>query len=213
MSNNRLHIKTKYRLHVCNAECSCLFSFCLNFVEKEYDKAIEMYTKAIDLDPKNAVFFANRSLAHLRQESFGSALEDGIAAVKVDPAYLKGYYRRAAAQMSLGKFKKALMDFELVAKRRPNDKDASMKFNECNKLVKKQAFERAISNDVPEKTLTEVYHDLESITIEDDYVGPQLEDGKVTLKFMEELMEFYKDQKKLHRKFAYKVSLYHTSTQ
>lgn len=42
--------------------------------------------------------------------------------------------------------------------------------------------------------------------IEDDYVGPQLEDGKVTLKFMEELMEFYKDQKKLHRKFAYKVS-------
>lgn len=43
--------------------------------------------------------------------------------------------------------------------------------------------------------------------IEDDYVGPQLEDGKVTLKFMEELMEFYKDQKKLHRKFAYKVSI------
>lgn len=43
------------------------------------------------------------------------------------------------------------------------------------------------------------------IDIEDEYVGPQLEDGKVTLKFMEELMEFYKDQKKLHRKFAYKV--------
>lgn len=41
--------------------------------------------------------------------------------------------------------------------------------------------------------------------IEDDYVGPQLEDGKVTLQFMEELMEFYKQQKKLHRKFAYKV--------
>lgn len=43
------------------------------------------------------------------------------------------------------------------------------------------------------------------IAIEDDYVGPQLENGKVTLKFMEELMEFYKDQKRLHRKFAYKV--------
>lgn len=43
------------------------------------------------------------------------------------------------------------------------------------------------------------------LAIEDDYVGPQLENGKVTLKFMEELMEFYKDQKRLHRKFAYKV--------
>lgn len=131
--------------------------------EKEYDKAIEMYSKAIELEPENAVFYANRSLAHLRVESFGSALEDGISAVKSDPAYLKGYYRRAAAQMSLGKFKKALSDFELVAKRRPNDKDAAMKFNECNKLVKKQAFEKAISNDVPEKTLAEVHSDLESI--------------------------------------------------
>lgn len=45
------------------------------------------------------------------------------------------------------------------------------------------------------------------IAIEDDYTGPQLEDGKVTLNFMKDLMEFYKDQKKLHRKFAYKVSL------
>lgn len=130
---------------------------------KEYDKAIEMYTKAIELDPKNAVYYANRSLAHLRQESFGSALEDGILAVKNDPTYIKGYYRRAAAQMSLGKFKKALTDFEFVAKRRPNDRDAAMKFTECNKLVRKQAFEKAISNDVPEKTLAEIHSDLESI--------------------------------------------------
>lgn len=122
-----------------------------------------MYSKAIESEPNNAVYYANRSLAHLRMEAFGSALEDGIAAVKSDPAYLKGYYRRAAAQMSLGKFKKALTDFEYVAKRRPSDKDAALKYNECNKLVKKQAFEKAISNDVPEKTLAEVHSDLESI--------------------------------------------------
>lgn len=131
--------------------------------EKEYEKAIEMYAKAIELEPNNAVYYANRSLAHLRLESFGSALEDGVMAVKNDPAYLKGYYRRAAAHMSLGKFKKALTDFEFVAKRRPNDKDAALKFTECNKLVKKAAFEKAISNDVPEKTLAEIHSDLESI--------------------------------------------------
>ena len=73
-----------------------------------------MYSKAIDLDPNNAVYLANRSLAHLRQESFGYALTDAISAVKSDPAYLKAYYRRAAAQMSLGKFKLALADFEYV---------------------------------------------------------------------------------------------------
>lgn len=124
-----------------------------------------MYSKAIELEPTNAIYYANRSLAYLRQECFGSALEDGILAVKNDPTYIKGYYRRAAAQMSLGKFRKALTDFELVAKRRPNDKDAAMKYTECNKLVRKQAFERAISNDIPEKTLAELYSDLESISM------------------------------------------------
>lgn len=100
------------------------FSTCLNmtlflitkiFLDKDYNKAIEMYTKAIELNPGNAIYYANRSLAHLRQESFGYALQDGIAAVKADPSYLKGYYRRAAALMSLGKFKQALLDFEYVS--------------------------------------------------------------------------------------------------
>lgn len=41
--------------------------------------------------------------------------------------------------------------------------------------------------------------------IEDEYSGPKLEDGKVTITFMKELMQWYKDQKKLHRKCAYQV--------
>ncbi|EDV30264.1 uncharacterized protein Dana_GF23034 [Drosophila ananassae] len=172
---------------------------------KEFTKAIDMYSKAIELQPNSAIYYANRSLAHLRQESFGYALQDGISAVKADPSYLKGYYRRAAAHMSLGKFKQALCDFEFVAKCRPNDKDAKLKFTECSKIVKMRAFERAIAVDKPEKTLSEMYRDMENITIEDDYKGPQLEDGKVTLQFMKDLMEHYKGQKRLHRKFAYKI--------
>lgn len=43
--------------------------------------------------------------------------------------------------------------------------------------------------------------------IEDEYIGPKLEDGKVTEKFIKDLMEWFKDQKKLHRKCAYQVNL------
>lgn len=46
---------------------------------------------------------------------------------------------------------------------------------------------------------------LFSPAIEDEYSGPQLQDGKVTSDFMVELMKFYKDQKKLHRKYVYQV--------
>lgn len=35
--------------------------------------------------------------------------------------------------------------FTQVTKVRPSDKDAKLKYNECNKIVKKIAFEKAIS--------------------------------------------------------------------
>lgn len=44
--------------------------------------------------------------------------------------------------------------------------------------------------------------------VENDYVGPRLgEDGKVSEDFMLELMEHYKSQKKLHKKYAYRILL------
>ena len=41
--------------------------------------------------------------------------------------------------------------------------------------------------------------------IEDEYTGPKLEDGKVTAKFMNNMVDWFKDQKKIHRKCAYQV--------
>lgn len=38
-------------------------------------------------------------------------------------------------------------------------------------------------------------------------MGPKLEDDKVTLKFMQDLIEWYRNEKKLHRKYAYKILL------
>lgn len=218
--------------------CFFFYSFCFHFlyifiyiddtIEKDFSKAIELYTKAIEVETdakKLAVLYANRAFSHLKQESFGYALNDAQTAIKSDPTYLKGdffyvifvsqnvrnikilgYYRRAASLVALGKFKQALSDYELVCKRCPSDEDAKTKFTECNKMVKKIAFEKAIAVDKVDKTLAEVFKDLESIAIEDDYVGPKLENGNVTVKFMEELLDWYKNQKKLHRKYAYKVS-------
>ena len=41
---------------------------------------------------------------------------------------LQGYYRLASANMTPGKFKLALKDFEAVKKVRPRDKDAITKY-------------------------------------------------------------------------------------
>ncbi|KAK6635261.1 Serine/threonine-protein phosphatase 5 [Polyplax serrata] len=173
------------------------------FRKQMYQKAIEMYSKAIEANPTVAAYYGNRSIAYLKTECFGYALEDASKSLEIDKTYLKGYYRRATAYMSLGKFKLALRDYETVKKARPNDKDAQLKFIECNKIVKKIAFERAIAVDDTKSIADSI--DLENIVIEDEYTGPKLENGKVTLEFMNCLMQHYKEQKKLHRKYAYKI--------
>lgn len=111
----------------------------------------------------------------------------------------------AASYMALGKTKLALKDYETVFKARPNDKDAKLKFNECSKIVRQQAFERAIAVDTVKKSVSESIN-IDSMAVESTYTGPHLING-VTLEFMQELMEAYKDQKKLHRKYAFQVLL------
>ena len=50
---------------------------------------------------------------------------------------------------------------------------------------------------------------LHFAVIESDYNGPSLKDGKiVTEEFVKELLSFLRDQKKLHKKYAYEVSHY-----
>ena len=47
---------------------------------------------------------------------------------------------------------------------------------------------------------------LETMSIDDNYNGPVLSaDGKVTVEFMKELIEAFKQGTKLHRKYAYKI--------
>lgn len=43
--------------------------------------------------------------------------------------------------------------------------------------------------------------------MEGSYDGPRLEEN-ITAEFMTDLLAFFKDQKRLHRKYAYKVNLY-----
>ncbi|XP_046744529.1 serine/threonine-protein phosphatase 5 [Diprion similis] len=176
------------------------------FKKQDYNRAIELYTKAIEVDSTVAVYYGNRSFAYLKTECFGYALTDASKAIELDRNYVKGYYRRAAAYMSLGKFKLALKDYETVTKARPNDKDAKTKFTECNKMVKKLAFEKAISVEENKKNIADTIN-LEDMAIEDEYTGPKLENDKVTLEFMTDLIAWYKKQNKLHRKYAYKILL------
>eukprot|EP00029_Vermamoeba_vermiformis_P006631 TRINITY_DN2658_c0_g1_i1.p1 TRINITY_DN2658_c0_g1~~TRINITY_DN2658_c0_g1_i1.p1 ORF type:complete len:234 (+),score=47.41 TRINITY_DN2658_c0_g1_i1:39-704(+) len=97
--------------------------------DKNYDEAIAMYTRAIDLfsktkDPRGALFYGNRAAAYLQLEDYESVVEDCTKAIGLDSCYLKGYMRRATAHEKLTNLSEALDDYKKVLELEPSSETA-----------------------------------------------------------------------------------------
>jgi serine/threonine-protein phosphatase 5 len=64
--------------------------------------------------------------------------------------------------------------------------------------------QKAIAVDDPKSIAESI--DINSYGVEDSYTGPRL-DGEITPEFMVELIRTFKEQGKLHIKYAYKILL------
>mmetsp|Transcript_25142 Transcript_25142/g.39484 ORF Transcript_25142/g.39484 Transcript_25142/m.39484 type:complete len:267 (-) Transcript_25142:3-803(-) len=78
------------------------------FAAKEYDEAIKHYTAAISIDSKNCVYFSNRSACHGGKGDWEKAANDAKECIKVNPEFIKGYYRLANALSEQNQFDSAL---------------------------------------------------------------------------------------------------------
>ena len=66
--------------------------------------AIDNYTKAINADGSNHVYFSNRSAAYLKKGDANNALEDANSCIALNPQFAKGYSRKGAALHSLKRY-------------------------------------------------------------------------------------------------------------
>ncbi|EDK45580.1 Hsp90 cochaperone [Lodderomyces elongisporus] len=83
------------------------------FAAKEFEKAIDSFTKAIEASPEpNHVLYSNRSGSYASLKEFGKALEDADECVKINPSWAKGYNRVGGAQFGLGNFEDAKKAYE-----------------------------------------------------------------------------------------------------
>ncbi|CAL1696240.1 unnamed protein product [Somion occarium] len=78
---------------------------------KNYDEAIASYTKAIELDPTNAVYYSNRAAAYSSKGSHDEAVLDADKAIEVDPSFVKAYHRLGHAYYCLNDYKAAAAAF------------------------------------------------------------------------------------------------------
>ncbi|KAJ9078946.1 Palmitoyl-protein thioesterase 1 [Entomophthora muscae] len=165
------------------------------FGAKKFDEAIEKYSEAIKLNPGVPAYYSNRAFAHTKVEAYGYAIIDAESAIELDPGFAKGYYRRGFANMALAKFKESLRDFKIVAKLRPNDADAKSKLAECEKIVRRIEFEKAIRSDQQKKSVAETIN-LDTIVIEPSYDGALLDEEGMSEEFLLDMIERFKAQKK-----------------
>ncbi|KAF8450887.1 activator of Hsp70 and Hsp90 chaperone [Boletus edulis BED1] len=82
------------------------------FVAKDYDKAIELFTAAIAIDPNNHVLYSNRSAANAGKRLWSAALEDAEKCVSISPSWGKGYARKGAALHGARRFEEAIAAYE-----------------------------------------------------------------------------------------------------
>ena len=183
------------------------------FAAKHFSAAIDRYTAAIELDPSNPIYYSNRAFCHIRLEAYGSAIEDASTAIKCDPRFVKAYYRRASALFALNKLKDARRDFQQVVRIHPRDKDAQAKLTDIDKELRRQAFLKAIESEKGKPVSETVGEEVKEMTVEESYDGPRLVEGdalgkvNVNAEFVTKLMEYFKAQNKLPRRYVYQLLL------
>jgi serine/threonine-protein phosphatase 5 len=137
------------------------------FAQKKFKDAVQEYTLAISYNPLQPTYYGNRAFAYIKQELYGAALLDANEAIALDPAYVKAYYRRAVAQMALGKLKEALADFKSVVKVAPRDRDALLKLKDCEKEFRRLEFEKAIAFEEVSQSALDLLGNIDEIHVED----------------------------------------------
>jgi len=64
-------------------------------------QAIEFYTYATEMDPKNHIYMTNRAAAYAHMQKWDKSLRDAQKSVEMNPSWDKGYWRIGNALMAM----------------------------------------------------------------------------------------------------------------
>merc|ERR1719232_1294059 len=77
------------------------------FASKDYDLASSYYSEAIEIDSTNHVYFSNRSACYASKKQWKASAEDAEECIRLNPSFVKGYYRLASAQIEMNELDEA----------------------------------------------------------------------------------------------------------
>lgn len=81
-------------------------------VDKDYEKAIEAFTKAIALKPDYAYAYTNRGLVYYSKGQYDRAIEDYNKAIVLDPNDAEAYNNRGVTYAVKNDMERAISDYK-----------------------------------------------------------------------------------------------------
>ncbi|XVF09959.1 hypothetical protein REPUB_Repub07fG0142400 [Reevesia pubescens] len=138
------------------------------FIDDHFELALELYTQAIGLNPKNAELYAHRAQVNIKLNNFPEAVADANKAIELDPSMSKAYLRKATACMKLEEYQTAKAALETGAALVPGESRFSELIKECEERIAEE------TGELPEQTLKEVSTNVVPAKVEPDKDLPDL---------------------------------------
>ncbi|KAL7397458.1 hypothetical protein ABVT39_022448 [Epinephelus coioides] len=88
---------------------------------ENFAAAVEFYSKAIAINPQNAVYYCNRAAAYSKLGNYAGAVQDCEQAISIDPNYSKAYGRMGLALASLNKHTEAVSYYKKALELDPDN--------------------------------------------------------------------------------------------
>mmetsp|Transcript_3501 Transcript_3501/g.2517 ORF Transcript_3501/g.2517 Transcript_3501/m.2517 type:complete len:114 (+) Transcript_3501:27-368(+) len=101
------------------------------FQEKDYHKAIEHFTRAIEETPSDHTLYSNRSACYYNLGKSNPALEDANKCIELKPDWSRGFQRKANALHQQGNFDYAIAVYEEGLKLDPSNSQISQGLEKC----------------------------------------------------------------------------------
>ena len=90
----------------------------------KYSESVIVYTKAITVEPTEALGYYRRGLAYFHDAKYEHAISDLSKAIEINPNYQDAYLIRGRAYSESGQLTKSILDYEWVTKNDPQFKEA-----------------------------------------------------------------------------------------